>query len=186
MEDVEGGGGADGDVGYVEGRVNVAAEVHVDEVDNVSVEKAFPAKDAIEEIAEDATDKESADDLGEGLFGVELFAAGVEHAEGDEGDGCEKIGFAVEEAPGRAFVADVREVEKSGDEGDGFRCAGVGGEGEEEGRGDFCELVEDERAEGDEPKVAVGADALAAACRRRVVGGVTEVGLFFQEGHGCL
>ena len=111
MYQIESNAYADGAVGQVEGGVDVAAEMEVEEVDDVAVHEA------IDEVAKNATAEQAEADLHAGLAQAEVAAPNRDGSKRGRGEDRERGAFAGEEAPRRAGVAHVHEIEKSAHDG---------------------------------------------------------------------
>ena len=109
--------GADGGVGDVEGGKAdfiAAARLHVkiDEVHDVMAARHQP----VGEVAGDAAEDQAEGDLAGQRVRVEMVPREKQRDEGEERDEGERAVVAAEEAPRRAGVAPVDELEKAGDD----------------------------------------------------------------------
>jgi hypothetical protein len=158
VPEVEDHADADAAVGDVEGRVDVAAEVEIKEVHDVFV------RDAVYEVADDAAAEEAEADLDRPQVQAEGAPPEKNPEQRDQCEDGEEGAFPREDAPGGAGVADVDEIEETGNDGDVLEAVVivVGIEGDVLDDPEFRELVEGEQAGGDDPEKAVGVNALPA------------------------
>ena len=156
MQDVEAHPDADGGVRQIESRPDERSEVEVEKIDHV------PVQNAVDQVADNSSAKESETDLDQGPFEGEVSPKDEDGQQGDHGQQGQPETLAGEQAPGGPGIAHVDDIEEAGNDGDGvWRVIAVEGQGLVYPHLGY--LVPGEDQDGDQEEPPIGADSSTQA-----------------------